>query len=132
MRILEKYSLGGILADDMGLGKSLEIICLLKSNVDNKPSLIVCPKSLIFNWVNEFNKFDEETKVVKIYGTTTQRKDIITSINPNEKVVNGIIKGINRCKGDCPCNNDAEELHCPCSNYRLNNKCCCKLYLKVS
>ena len=87
MKILEKYSLGGILADDMGLGKSLEIICLLKSNNDNKPSLIVCPKSLIFNWVNEFNKFDEETKVVKIYGTTTQRKDIITSINPNEKVV---------------------------------------------
>lgn len=53
-------------------------------------------------------------------------------LNPNEKVVNGIIKGINRCNGDCPCNNDAEELHCPCSNYRLNNKCCCKLYLKVS
>lgn len=53
-------------------------------------------------------------------------------LNPNEKVVNGIIKGINRCNGDCPCNNDAEELHCPCSNYRLNNKCCCKLYLKIS
>ena len=53
-------------------------------------------------------------------------------LNPNEKVVNGIIKGINRRNGDCPCNNDAEELHCPCSNYRLNNKCCCKLYLKVS
>lgn len=53
-------------------------------------------------------------------------------LNPNEKVVNGIIKGINRCNGDCPCNNDAEELHCPCSNYRLNNKCCCKLYLKLS
>ena len=53
-------------------------------------------------------------------------------LNPNEKVVNGIIKGINRCNGDCPCNNDAEELHYPCSNYRLNNKCCCKLYLKIS
>ena len=53
-------------------------------------------------------------------------------LNPNEKVVNGIIKGTNRCNGDCPCNNDAEELHCPCSNYRLNNKCCCKLYLKLS
>ena len=28
-------------------------------------------------------------------------------LNPNEKVVNGIIKGINRCDGDCPCNNDS-------------------------
>ena len=25
-------------------------------------------------------------------------------LNPNEKVVNGIIKGINRCNGDGPCN----------------------------
>lgn len=52
-------------------------------------------------------------------------------LNPNEKIVNGIIKGINRCDGDCPCNNDAEELHCPCSNYRLNDKCCCILYVKI-
>lgn len=52
-------------------------------------------------------------------------------LNPNEKIVNGIIKGINRCDGDCPCNNDAEELHCPCSNYRLKDKCCCKLYVKI-
>ena len=28
-------------------------------------------------------------------------------LNPNEKIVNGIIKGINRCNGDCPCNNDS-------------------------
>lgn len=52
-------------------------------------------------------------------------------LNPNEKVVNGIIKGINRNNGDCPCNNDSEELHCPCSGYRLHDHCCCKLYIKV-
>lgn len=51
-------------------------------------------------------------------------------LNPNEKIVNGIIKGINRCNGDCPCNNDSEEKHCPCSNYRTKDKCCCKLYVK--
>ena len=28
-------------------------------------------------------------------------------LNQNEKIVNGIIKGINRCNGDCPCNNDS-------------------------
>lgn len=52
-------------------------------------------------------------------------------LNPNEKIVNSIIKGINRCEGECPCNNDSEDKHCPCSNYRLNNKCCCKLYVKI-
>lgn len=51
-------------------------------------------------------------------------------LNPNEKIVNGIIKGINRCNGDCPCKNDSEEKHCPCSNYRTKDKCCCKLYVK--
>ena len=52
-------------------------------------------------------------------------------LNPNEKIVNAIIKGINRCGGECPCNNDAEEKMCPCSNYRINDKCCCGLYVKV-
>lgn len=51
-------------------------------------------------------------------------------LNPNEKIVNGIIKGINRCNGDCPCNNNSEEKHCPCSNYRTKDKCYCKLYVK--
>ena len=51
-------------------------------------------------------------------------------LNPNEKIVNGIIKGINRCNGDCPCNNDSQEKHCPCSNYRTKDKCGCKLYVK--
>ena len=51
-------------------------------------------------------------------------------LNPNEKIVNGIIRAINRCNGDCPCNNDSEEKHCPCSNYRTKDKCCCKLYVK--
>ena len=51
-------------------------------------------------------------------------------LNPNEKIVNGIIKGINRCNGDCPCNNDSQEKHCPCSNYRTKDKCYCKLYVK--
>ena len=51
-------------------------------------------------------------------------------VNPNEKVVNGILKGINRNNGECPCNNDSEEKTCPCSNYRLHDHCCCHLYLK--
>lgn len=52
-------------------------------------------------------------------------------LNPNEKVVNAIIKGINRCNGECPCNNDAEDKICPCSNYQLHDKCCCTLYVKI-
>lgn len=52
-------------------------------------------------------------------------------INPNVKIVRGVINGINRNNGDCPCNNDSEDKHCPCSNFRLKNYCCCNLYLKL-
>lgn len=53
-------------------------------------------------------------------------------LNPNKKTVNAIIKGINRCDGECPCNNNSVDKRCPCSNYRENNKCCCNLYVKIS
>lgn len=51
-------------------------------------------------------------------------------LNPNEKVVNGIIKGINRNEGECPCANDGRDKKCPCSNYRELDYCCCNLYVK--
>ena len=51
-------------------------------------------------------------------------------VNSNEKIVNGILRGINRNNGECPCMNDSENRHCPCSNYRLHDKCCCTLYIK--
>lgn len=87
LKILSKYNLGGILADDMGLGKTLEIITLLKSDETKMPSLIVCPKSLIFNWHNEYQKFDPDTKVIEIYGSQNDRKEIIEHIRKDEKVV---------------------------------------------
>lgn len=53
-------------------------------------------------------------------------------LNPNEKVVNGIIRGINRNNGECPCNNTSYDKKCPCSNYREHGHCCCTLYVKQS
>lgn len=52
-------------------------------------------------------------------------------VNPNPKIVRGILKALERNNGECPCQNDSEDKHCPCSNYRLKDKCCCKLYIKV-
>jgi SNF2 family DNA or RNA helicase len=50
-------NMGGCLADDMGLGKTLQTITVLagiygnqKSKKKMKPSLIVMPRSLLFNW----------------------------------------------------------------------------------
>ena len=79
--------MGGILADDMGLGKTIQIIALLKSDRSRKPSLVVCPKSLVFNWISEFTRFDGSTRVTAIYGPDSRRSELIASIQGNEKAV---------------------------------------------
>ncbi len=57
---LKEFSFGGCLADEMGLGKTLQVLALLlneKQSGNKEPSLIVVPTSLVFNWVNEIQKF---------------------------------------------------------------------------
>ena len=51
-------------------------------------------------------------------------------LNPNDKIVNTILKMCEKNDGQCPCKNDGEDKHCPCSNYREKDICCCKLYIK--
>lgn len=56
-------------------------------------------------------------------------------LNPNDKVVNAILKRCEACGGECPCSNPGktkEDRMCPCTEYRLNNKCYCKLYIKIN
>ena len=84
LSILYKYSLGGILADDMGLGKTIETIAFINLIKTNKPILIVSPKSLVFNWQSEFNKFAKDIPVYPIIGTVEERKKIIKKIK-NDK-----------------------------------------------
>ena len=50
---------GVILADEMGLGKTLQVIALLLIDPPElaSPALILCPTSLMANWVREFSKF---------------------------------------------------------------------------
>ena len=81
---LYKYSLGGILADDMGLGKTIETIAFINTIKNDKPILIVSPKSLVFNWVSEFNKFTKDIPVYPIIGTIEERKKVIKKIK-NDK-----------------------------------------------
>ena len=81
---LYKYSLGGILADDMGLGKTIETIAFINTIKTDKPILIVSPKSLVFNWVSEFNKFAKDIPVYPIIGTVEERKKVIKKIKSDK------------------------------------------------
>ena len=69
---LLENNLGACLADDMGLGKTLQAIAVITNLHKKKLSektLIVMPKSLIFNWESEINKFSPKLKVGIYYGT---------------------------------------------------------------
>ncbi|MCM1004751.1 MAG: DEAD/DEAH box helicase [Prevotella sp.] len=64
-------NMGGCLADDMGLGKTVQTIAMLTRCVpkQTKPTLIVMPPSLLFNWQEEFRKFAPHLNVVAYYGS---------------------------------------------------------------
>lgn len=78
LQTLKDYGFNGILADDMGLGKTLQIITLLDSLQSQKPSLVICPSSLIYNWEDEVHKFSDTLKVTCITGNQDNRKSVIT------------------------------------------------------
>ncbi len=77
LRFLQDFSFGGCLADDMGLGKTVQMLAVLQDRVnqsmvgaktDRRPSLIVVPKSLMFNWSQECAKFTPNLKVLEYAG----------------------------------------------------------------
>ena len=59
LKFLDDFGFGGCLADDMGLGKTLQVLTFLayKKEQEGGTNLIVLPKSLLFNWGDEINKF---------------------------------------------------------------------------
>src|SRR5664280_3832716 len=66
---LTHIRLGGILADDMGLGKTLQTLAWLawlreQNRKNQKPSLVICPASVLHNWRREANRFTAHLKVL--------------------------------------------------------------------
>lgn len=53
-------------------------------------------------------------------------------LNPNDKVVNGVLKMVEKNNGVCPCHNTGVDKNCPCSDYRENDVCHCGLYVKLT
>ena len=74
-----KAGQGALLADDMGLGKTLQSIAaivlhLANSTAPKAQALVICPKSLIFNWVAEMERFAPHLKVLAITGNQREKQ----------------------------------------------------------
>ncbi len=82
---LHALGMGGILADDMGLGKTIQTLSALLSCVQNdpvrKPSLIVAPTSLTYNWLSEAARFTPELNVMLISGSQSVRAEQIQQLS---------------------------------------------------
>jgi hypothetical protein len=70
LHALAALGLGACLADDMGLGKTIQLIAHLLSrrSVAAFPSLVVCPTSVLGNWVAELERFAPELRVARYHG----------------------------------------------------------------
>ncbi len=79
---LDHYGLGGILADDMGLGKTIQAIAyvIMLWQRSKKPSLIIAPTSLVYNWLSEFEKFAPRLPVLVLDGSRQQRSNRLNEI----------------------------------------------------
>ena len=98
---LREYRMGGCLADEMGLGKTIQVISLLRSlyaaslaGVEGgstgkvkrgsaktesevmAPCLVLCPKSVVFNWEAELRRFAPELPVSVHYGVERDFSEI--------------------------------------------------------
>ena len=67
---------GGVLADDMGLGKTLQIIAFLLSQKKSK-SIVVVPTSVIYNWMDEFEKFAPSIRIGLVHGSKSKRDKVL-------------------------------------------------------
>jgi superfamily II DNA or RNA helicase len=77
-RFLERFGFGGCLADDMGLGKTVQALALLDrrrapDGEPARPSLVVAPRSVLFNWAEEAARFAPRLRLLTHHGAGRTR-----------------------------------------------------------
>lgn len=89
LQFLREYGLAGILADDMGLGKTVQALAHLllekEAGRSDRPSLVIAPTSLMFNWRHEAERFAPQLKVLVLHGP--KRKEFFLSIAEHDLVI---------------------------------------------
>ncbi|KAK9873709.1 hypothetical protein WA026_002066 [Henosepilachna vigintioctopunctata] len=112
---LHQKSTGGLLGDEMGLGKTVQIIAFLYALdysrihtpfgnfVGLGPSIIVCPATVIYQWVRHFHEWAPEFRVAVLHqsGSFQGNKSLlIKDINENNGILVTTYLGILKYKGN--------------------------------
>jgi superfamily II DNA or RNA helicase len=89
LQFLRSAGLGGVLADDMGLGKTVQALAhLVVEQVQGRsdlPSLVICPTSLVPNWLAEATRFAPGLRCLVLHGP--QRAQQFAEIGAHELVI---------------------------------------------
>ena len=89
LQFLRGYELGGILADDMGLGKTVQTLAHIlvekREGRLDRPCLVVCPTSVVPNWLAEAARLAPELRVLSLHGP--ERGDRFGEIGDADLVV---------------------------------------------
>ncbi len=78
LKTLDAWGFCGILADGMGLGKTVQIISILYDESlkeKQSTSLILCPASLVYNWELELKRFAPSLQVLVVTGSAKDREE---------------------------------------------------------
>eukprot|EP01060_Flectonema_neradi_P037417 TRINITY_DN752_c3_g1_i1.p1 TRINITY_DN752_c3_g1~~TRINITY_DN752_c3_g1_i1.p1 ORF type:complete len:1007 (+),score=217.61 TRINITY_DN752_c3_g1_i1:63-3023(+) len=84
---LFEKSIGGILGDDMGVGKTLQAIATVASLIqtskvtERNPALILVPLSVVPGWVKEFERFAPTLEVLSYVGDKNHRQNVRDGIS---------------------------------------------------
>lgn len=87
LHFLKKYGFGGILADEMGLGKTIQALTILEMQRGKGISMVICPKSLIYNWEAEIKKYYPKFKVLIVDKDSSKRRQLIEKYKDYDLII---------------------------------------------
>ncbi|MBS0652113.1 MAG: DEAD/DEAH box helicase [Verrucomicrobia bacterium] len=82
---LKRLGFSGLLADDMGLGKTVQVLAFFSHLGFKRPTLIVAPTSLLFNWRKEIETFLPGARLYVHNGN--ERRESSEQIEPFEIIL---------------------------------------------
>lgn len=81
LSFLRSWGLGACLADDMGLGKTIQTLALVskdRENGEKRPTLLLCPTSVVNNWKKEAEKFTPDLEIMIHHGAGRKKRETFT------------------------------------------------------
>ena len=87
MARLAEWNGGACLADDMGLGKTIQALAILLHRAPLGAALVICPVSVVNNWVSEADKFAPTLRFKTLGTSSSNRKEMLQSLEAGDVLV---------------------------------------------